>query len=237
MFNENQKSFRDPYLVHIGRTLEDIESMRIRQGNRHFQLTNDKPDEDGVQRGLGLPENDPAVLVSSNIFDRLQPIEEDVEKELVSYVKKMPIYPYIKGAKGVGEKQAARLLAEIGDPYWHENEDRPRTVSELWAYCGYAVQDGVAQKRKRGEKSNWSNKAKMRAYLIATSCIKTNGAYRELYEEERASHDGVLIEDKPITKGHSHNRALRRVAKEVLKDMWIASRAIHNGEEIVPKDY
>ncbi len=37
----------------------------------------------------------------------------------------------------MGEKQAARLLAAIRDPYWNDLHDRPRTVSELWAYAGY----------------------------------------------------------------------------------------------------
>ena len=41
----------------------------------------------------------------------------------------------------------------MGDPYWHSREDRPRKVSELISYCGYAVDDeGVAYRRQRGQK-------------------------------------------------------------------------------------
>jgi hypothetical protein len=87
--------------------------------------------------------------------------------------------PWLKSALGVGEKQLARLLAEIGDPYWNNADDRSRTVSALWAYCGMHVvpheaggADVVAPARRRGAQHNWSEQARKRIYLIAESCLK-----------------------------------------------------------------
>jgi hypothetical protein len=59
----------------------------------------------------------------------------NLEKALVKH----PLGPWVKTAVGVGEKQGARLIAAIGDPYWNTLHDRPRLVSELWAYCGLHV--------------------------------------------------------------------------------------------------
>ncbi len=181
----------------------------------------------------------------------------------------------------MGDKQVARLLAAIGDPYIrpeHELEDgtvvpaQPRTVSALWAYCGLHVLPvsgrpgsddlvtsaggreggdpghstgaartttaGVAAKRARGQKANWSTNAKTRAYLVATSCLKQlvkpceSGAhvegcacspYRLVYERRRA-HTAVTRPD--WSDGHSHNDALRVSAKEILKDLWREARVI-----------
>lgn len=52
---------------------------------------------------------------------------------------KHPLAGFQKRHKGIGKKQLARLLATIGDPYWNDMYERPRTVSELWAYCGLHV--------------------------------------------------------------------------------------------------
>jgi hypothetical protein len=59
-------------------------------------------------------------------------------------MRQNPLGPWVKAQRGVGEKQAARLIATIGDPYWNTLHDRPRTVSELWAYAGlHVLTDGL----------------------------------------------------------------------------------------------
>lgn len=107
----------------------------------------------------------------------------------------------------------------------------PRTVSQLWAYCGLHTLPGVdgqqAARRQKGVQANWSTEAKTRAYLIATSRIKQMGApYRQVYDERRA-HTALSHPD--WSPGHSHNDALRIVSKRVLRDLWRAARAYHHG--------
>lgn len=82
----------------------------------------------------------------------------------------------------------------------------------------------VAAKRRKGVKANWSTDAKTRAYLIATSCIKQKGEYREVYEARRA-HTAETHPD--WTPGHSHNDGLRIVSKRILRDLWRAARDYH----------
>lgn len=184
-------------------------------------------------------------------------LEHEAVLNLQRAMRKHALGPWVKAQRGVGEKQAARLLAAIGDPYWNTLHDRPRTVSELWAYCGlHVLRDpghmtrdvhgaaaGVAAKRRKGHRANWSNDAKMRAYLIAEKCVmQPDGSpWRDCYTAARAKYadathaaacercgpKGKPAEaGSPLSAGHQHARALRIVAKELLKELWREAKRI-----------
>lgn len=148
------------------------------------------------------------------------------------------------------------MVAALVD--WHLADDRPRTVSELWAYCGLHVLPasqcghdtpgssaggaqtsdpghrrcdapgwlaGVAARRTKGQKANWSTDAKTRAYLIAASCIKqARSPYRVTYDARRA-HTATTHPE--WTAGHSHNDALRITSKAILRDLWREAKRLH----------
>lgn len=195
----------DPALALAADVLDDIERVRIANENRLRQLTRTEADSDGEERGFGLPEDHPDVARVAGIVGALKDIEGDAIRNLQRHMKRHPLWPWSKTQRGVGEKQLARLLAVIGDPYFNGSTEKPRTVSALWAYSGLHVVPGgqsrsddqeshaagdeggdpdpglvddqaahvwVAARRKKGVRSNWSSKAKMRAYLIAESCVK-----------------------------------------------------------------
>lgn len=209
----SRESLLDPALALAADILDDLERVRIANQNRLRQLTRTEVDKDGETRGFGYDPDHPDVMRVGLLVFNLEKMEHDAALALGRKLRKHPLGAWVKATKGVGEKQAARLLAAIGDPYIRPellNEDGsvrskegPRTVSALWAYCGLHVLPGghhatdthgqraaggqhrdtqpdddahkvlgVAAKRRKGERSNWSTKAKMRAYLIAESCIK-----------------------------------------------------------------
>lgn len=251
----------DPFLYLQAQVLDDLERTRIANENRLRQLTRNIEDSDGEERGFGLDESHPDVARLAGIVAALAALEHGAELNLKRALRAHPLGPWVKGTVGVGDKQGARLLAAIGDPYWNTLYDRPRTVSELWAFSGlhvlpgdHPISDaqrvrvagdhssdadqrnpdthrpvvGVAAKRRKGQKSNWSGTAKMRAYLVATSCIKhASSPYRAVYDARRAH---ALTTHADWSLGHSHNDALRIVSKAILKDLWLAARAIHGGE-------
>lgn len=273
----------DPLLALLAETLDDLERTRIANENRFRHLTRDVDDSDGERRGLGLSVADAPVAAVAAIVESLNGLEKDATKQLEKALRRHPLGPWIKAQKGVGDKQGARLLAAIGDPYWNDLHGRPRTVSELWAYCGLHVlpaghipavpQDGlaggdpnfrtghadieaqltdagpelnhpsghgsnathgstaagapdthlghrphdaqvrtagvgqagsdpgqtarenqcrvagVAPARARGQRSNWSATAKMRAYLIAEACIKQLSAECKQLGENQHTDD------------------------------------------------
>lgn len=254
----------DPFLSLAAEVLDDLEKVRIANENRYRQLTRSVADVDGGERGFGLDESNPDVRRLRALVDALAIAEHQATLNLNRMMRAHPLGPWVKATRGVGEKQGARLLAAIGDPYWNGLHDRPRTVSELWAYCGYhpVIAGGnpdqssldaqkaavrVAAKRARGQKANWSADAKMRAHLIAESIMKAGGPYREIYDATRVKYADALHEveckqcgpkgnpalvGSPLSDGHKHARALRAVAKEVLKGLWREAKRLH--EEVAP---
>lgn len=218
--------------------LNDIETVRIAFENRYRSLTSVGVSENGHLWGQGLsPDSDEAKAVAKIVSDLIA-IEKTLTKGVEKTVRSGPLATYIKEAKGLGAKQVARLLAMIGDPYWHSAANRPRTVGELWAYCGLHVIDARAPRHTKGQQGNWNNEARKRAWLIAKSVEKQrDGKYRDLYDATKAHYAGAVHmldcaqckakAGEPMKPGHIQARALRRVAKEVLKDMWIASKAVH----------
>jgi hypothetical protein len=190
-------------------TLDDLERLRIALRNRL----------DAMERnGLG----DSSFTAHYHaLAEIIAGAEHDAELELKRALRKHPLGDWVRRTVGVGEKQGARLIAAIGDPYWNHAEDRPRRgPAELWAYCGFRP----GQRRRKGERSNWNATAKMRAFLVAESCIKHAASpYRARYDAARLNWDG-----RDVRPAHAHAHGLRVVAKAMLKDLWIAAREVHS---------
>lgn len=275
---------RDPVIGVLADVLDDLEKVRIANANRVRILTRTEADSDGEERGFGLTEDHPEVKKLALTVKALEAAEHDAILNLQRALRKHPLAAFQKRHKGLGEKQFARLLAVIGDPYYNDLHQRPRTVSELWAYCGFhvirtssssqVVRDtqsaaaaagststpgasdgshtqvanapGVAPKRTRGQQSNWSEDARKRVWVIASAMPKfPGGHYEHVYRQARekyadAVHPTECVRCGPAGKpapagtdlsdGHKHARAIRIVAKELLKDMWRESRDLYHPE-------
>ncbi len=249
---------RDPLLGTLADVLDDLEGIRIANANRVRILTRNEADGDGEERGHGLTEDNPEVAKLILTVKAMEQLEHDATLNLQRAMRKHPLGAFVKRTVGLGEKQTARLIATIGDPYWNDLHDRPRTVSELWAYCGFHVLHpgahtgtdthrrdaaGVAPKRTRGQKSNWSEDARKRTWLIASAIPKfKDSPYEPVYRAARvkyadAVHPAECVRcgpkgkpaqaGSPLSLGHQNARAHRIVAKEILKDLWLESRSLY----------
>lgn len=111
---------------------------------------------------------------------------------------------------------------------WHLVAGEPfsRSLRQLWAYCGH----GEAMKRRKGMTQDealamGNPKLKMLVHLMAESCVKSGGPYREVYDVAKAYY----LAERPewstpkAPSGHAHNAALRKVGKEILRDLWVAA--------------
>lgn len=283
----------DVVLAILADSLDDFERIRIAAENRVRSL--------GQVKGL---DGTPVEQRLAGMVDGLKALEHDAELQLCRAVRKHPLGPWVDSMKGVGEKQAGRLIAAIGDPYIHSVTGQPRTVSQLWAYAGYHVSRpghmpvdthppgagadtsqggdadqtgtapqrrdvGVAPSRARGQRANWNPQAKMRAFLVAESCVKQLhkpchkpegqawanhlldcqcSYYRFVYDTGREKYADAVhqveckrcgpagkpaLPGSPLSAAHQHARALRLVAKEILRSMWTASRAIPRGSPVI----
>lgn len=253
------RSLLDPLLTIASISLDDLESLRIAQENRYRSLTQSGESEAGVEWGYGLDDSIKEVAEAGAMVESIAALEHQQVLSLQRLMRKHPLGPWVKAQRGIGDKLAARLLGVIGDPYWHAAEDRPRTVSELWAYCGLhttaarhllhhshrAVAGGgynVAARRQKGVQANWSDEAKKRSWLIATSIVKAGGPWREVYDNRREAtaervHQTECVRcgpsgkparpGSPWSKAHQHADALRILSKEVLKGFWRESKRLH----------
>lgn len=215
-------------LLTLAESLNDIEQLRIATGNRLRQLA-----EVADAREL-------ASLQA--MVDGFAVIEKQAIRDLERAAKCHPLGAWIMATKGIGLKQGARLLAAIGNPYWNAAADRPRRgPAELWAYCGYHVLHpgddrpdcdtpcchvvaGVAPRLKKGQRANWNSAARMRAFLVAESCMKKpDSPYRPIYDTGRTKYAAV----PDLTLIVQHRRALRLVAKAVLRDLYLEAKRWH----------
>lgn len=234
---------RDPAMGVHADVLDDLETIRIANANRVRILTRTDADNDGEHRGHGLTEDHIEVIKLVAMVDALKTAEADAVKNLERSMKRHPLGKFVKATPGLGLKQTARLLAAIGDPYWNDLYDRPRTVSELWAYCGMHVAGGAAPRRQRGQKSNWNEDARKRLYVIAAAVPKfKTSPYEQVYRDARIKYEDAVhpapcvrcgpagkhaVEGSPLSPGHQHARAIRLVGKEILRDLWRESRVVY----------
>jgi len=247
-------------------SLYDTEGLRKSVNNRLNAMTRDGADADGIIRGLGLPEDDPMVVNTKALADALLGAEAATIKEIEKFVKKSIYRDFVKNNLGMGAKTVGRLLGALGDPYIatiHVKDDkgeptgekilRTRTLRELWAYSGYAVDNGEARRRKKGMTQEdafalGNPQIKMRVFLLAESAMKAGkgkvvgNKFRLIYEadklrSENALHNVACVRcgtsgkpaqpGTPLKDAHRHAQALRRVSKEILRDLWLIAKAYH----------
>lgn len=214
----------DPYslLLITADYLDDVERVRIATENR--------------VRSLEQVKNIPTGLMTFwyEQVAATQHLETSATKQLERAMKKHPLNPWVESMVGVGHKQIARLLAATGDPAERE------TLGQFRQYCGHG--DPARSSKRRGEQIEFNPEAKMRIYLIAAQCIKyAQSPYRPVYDAGRekyadALHPGPCLRCGPAGKpaqkgselndGHKHARAIRLVAKAILKDLYAAAKEV-----------
>ncbi len=164
----------------------------------------------------------------------------DLEKEAFKTIRSLviiePIWKeFLSKVKGIGEIITGTLVKELG---YCERFD---TVSRLWAYTGNHTVNGLDPKRKKGEKLGFSLKLKTFTWKISDNLMKANkGYYRHLYDTEKEKQknrvydigylaktfNGYEDKDTQLSKGHAHNRSLRKVRKHLLSHYWECTREL-----------
>ncbi len=166
-----------------------------------------------------------------------EPKRKEADKliaKLAKEVRPLPVWAkWMKHVRGLGDTLAVQLIAHIQPIRDFEN------VAKLWAYAGYKVVDGEAERRQRGKQSRWNPDLKLVCYQLGDCFVKAGGPYRELYDRYKARDRAVHPEPVPkvdtkgqpvkdrdgkawklYTPGHMHKRAMRYAVKLFLSHLW-----------------
>jgi len=101
----------------------------------------------------------------------------------------------------------------------------------------------MIQKRQIGYMSNWNDKFKVLCWKVGQSFIKqkaSKSGYRKLYDEIKAKERLKNPKRKKVkgkvmfNDGHIHNRALRKVIKIFLANLWITWRQMEGLDVTAP---
>jgi hypothetical protein len=200
---EKPSARADPLLLELRVTaelLDRVEAARMETSKRLLAFQRD--------RNVTMPHLDV-------ILEEAARLEHQVILELQRAIRRHPLAAWQKSIHGLGEKQFARLISELGDP-----ADR-KTVSQLWAYCGFDPN----RRRRKGMSQDQllacgNPRAKSRAYLVGRQFVKmTRSPYRPLYDSKKAEYL-----ERGWTRGHADNAAVRFITKRFLRDLWVAAR-------------
>jgi hypothetical protein len=244
--NVNEFRAKRTMITDLGRLLDDLESLRIRNNNRVGATK---------RRGI-IP--DPFVV---EISDQVKGLEDQIVKQLIETATREfgPLFAWADSYRGLGKKSLARLLAAIGDPatgttgHWEDLEGEKgqevkriwviddtyeRSVSQLWSYCGHGAPGRRTKNMSQEDALRLGNPhAKKQVWQITTGMLKAgNRAYYDARREQTKDklHDTTCIRCGPSGKpatvgtpwkdGHKHADALRVSGKEFLKDLWLTAQ-------------
>lgn len=167
-------------------------------------------------------------MSSTTIFaDKLAAARHEIELEMKRIVRKLPVYPWAKDVKGLGELGLAVIISEAGDL-----SNYPKK-GHLWKRLGLAPFEGKAYStwRMKGglsaddwTEAGYSPRRRAEIYAVISEPMfraqsVAAGPYRAIYDRRREA-TGVAHPD--WTKAHSHMDGLRIMTKYLIRDLWNA---------------
>jgi len=183
------------------------------------------------------------------LHERLTDVEKAVDGRIAELLKAHPAYPWFSKVKGIGKENIGKIigLARVEPEQNNDGEDLPYadTISALWQFAGYGVEDGKAPKRKTGEKLAYNSQLRSMCWRVGGSLMKARGKFYKYYlaQKERYTirfqNEGIKIVPATqlpkidgkkqegngyISEGHVHNMSLRKMIKLFLACLWLEWR-------------
>lgn len=197
------------------------------------------------QDGLLTEEQSDKIQQLFTILDESKALEREWENQMHDYLKDNIIFTrFLSEIRGIGDVLSAKLLKAFGDCRDYD------TVSSLWCHTGnHTVPSDADQSRKapkRHEGQRFNPDLRTLTWKVSDCLMKNNrGVYRECYDTTKHEEMQYLEDNEPgstveneygdtktvvESKGHAHNRALRKCRKLFLSHYWEASRDL-TGQE------
>jgi hypothetical protein len=195
--------------------LMDLQKLEIKIGNILQART-------GVRKGY--------------LLEHIRRLKKMVEDELKNLIEQLPIYNvFLSNVKGMGVVNSAKLLYYIyprmpttptfktarwvkGGKVEVVEIKKYKGLRSLFHHAGLHVVNGEAPTVKRGGKCDWNPKFKgLCLGVIGRNLLFAKDYYFLLYRQFKAEEEKKHPE---LPKKRIHRRALRKMVKRFLKDLW-----------------
>ena len=168
---------------------------------------------------------------TEKLIAMLVDVEEYVDGQLATWVISHPAYHWFSRVKGIGKENIGKVIGMV-------DIEKAPTISSLWKFAGYHVEDGKAPKRKKGELNAYNARLRTMCWRLGSSLMRASGCFYDHYIKEkeaivlRYESEGWLVKagikddfgKKRISAGHVHNMALRKMIKLFLACLWLVWR-------------
>ena len=139
-------------------------------------------------------------FVGEQMYKLLEDMEkrrEEYRAEIKKYCKKFKEIKILKTLNGIGDIQAAKIVAQVIDPR------RFRNKHKYFSYCGLVRHRQASGDKVYGDKKIWGNRTLKCVYKMAAhSAISGNNVFRKYYDHLRAN-------------GHGHKNAKNAVSRKI----------------------
>jgi len=141
-----------------------------------------------TQRGI------PPSSRSDEVLKQLVTTEKYINTAIKEEVSGIPIYEeFLKDIPGMGHILSAALVSWLDV---HETKH----ASSFWKFAGLHVVDGIAPKRKKGEKLDWNPRVRALCWNIGESFIKKGNTYRDIYDATKRKYESKYLVLKGLTQ-------------------------------------
>ncbi len=125
-------------------------------------------------------------IETDELHRRLVSLEEYAEARVTELIQAHPAYYWFTRVKGVGNENIAKVVGLI-------DIEKAHTVSSLWKFAGWDVQDGAAPKRRKGKKLTYNSQLRVMTWRLGVSLLRAKGLFYHYYLKEKDKYHHKYI--------------------------------------------
>lgn len=124
---------------------------------------------------------------TDELHRRLKDLESFVDDRVAHLVQNHPAYPWFSRVKGVGRENIAKVVGLI-------DIENDHTISSLWKFAGFSVEDGAAPKRRKGGgKLEYNSQLRSMCWRLGSALLKAG-------LRKQCGHCKLLVGEEKIKK-------------------------------------
>ena len=119
---------------------------------------------------------------TDELVRRQKDLEDFADGRVADLIRTHPAYPWFSRIKGVGGENIGKVVAPI-------DIERAKTISALWKFAGFSVEDGAAPRRiKGGGKLSYNSQLRSMCWRLASSLKRVKGSFYDYYTREKEKY-------------------------------------------------